>query len=474
MTLAQTDPGILRTEADARAASGTGALFLLALLAVLLMSLPNLVDPFIRHDDYPAYFADPAGFWDKTLHEGRWVNYLWHLREIVTPAWLNFAVYQALWACFAASLAVAALGRSAVGFFGALLVGFVLVAPPASLIALWFNTLLPGMALVALYAVLANRLSVVAHRALLPLFVILTFMAYTTFPVLLLAICLVRTRRRSLADLAGLWLLFVASFAAAVLTTYAINWQVHGVFGVPLADWRQANPADSLSDLRANLPLVAESLSAFLHRTSFEFVPAIWFHLGLLAVSTAVLLRRAPLEALYLHAGLATGLALVVAQVLKLGVEVPPRAFIFAWVFYGLIAVRAAQMLGDGPGLAGRLVRNAVILVAASYMLQTATQFASYRAWQGETRALSTLLEGVRGPVLVDGDPMKLASARRAFVQTRDALGYRMQQVRGRGVARCAAPDCADAVLGRVTARTDLPGGLHLRLHEGGAVLRIP
>lgn len=58
---------------------------IVALLGVLVISLPNLLDPMIRHDDYPAFFAEPEWFWNKTLHEGRWLNYLWHLREIVTP-----------------------------------------------------------------------------------------------------------------------------------------------------------------------------------------------------------------------------------------------------------------------------------------------------------------------------------------------------------------------------------------------------
>ncbi|MEL6435067.1 MAG: hypothetical protein AAFQ28_14845, partial [Pseudomonadota bacterium] len=65
-----------------------------ALLAVFCVSLPNLADPMIRFDDYPAYFADPTHFYMKTLSEGRWVNYWWHLRGFVTPSWANFALYQ--------------------------------------------------------------------------------------------------------------------------------------------------------------------------------------------------------------------------------------------------------------------------------------------------------------------------------------------------------------------------------------------
>ena len=104
----------------------------IAVLAVLTISLPNLADPMIRWDDYPAYFSDPSGFWAKTLHEGRWLNYLWHLREVVTPAWLNFTAYQLLWATFAACLAVTTTRN---GWFAAVLALLILVAPPATLIS---------------------------------------------------------------------------------------------------------------------------------------------------------------------------------------------------------------------------------------------------------------------------------------------------------------------------------------------------
>ena len=71
--------------------------FLITLVAAFLLTGQNLLDPMIRHDDYPAFFADAPAFWNKTLHEGRWLNYIWHLREVVTPAWLNFALYQRRW-----------------------------------------------------------------------------------------------------------------------------------------------------------------------------------------------------------------------------------------------------------------------------------------------------------------------------------------------------------------------------------------
>lgn len=411
--------------------------FALALLATLAISLPTLTDPLIRHDDYPAFFAEADAFWPKTLHEGRWINYVWHLREVVTPAWFNFTIYQTLWALFAAATAVAAVGREGSLWFAAVLALIITVSPSASLIALWFNTLIPGLALVALYALLACTLSVRQHRALLPLFVTLTFMAYTTYPLLLLALCLARTERRSILDLTGLLTLFAASFVLAVLTTFALNWQVHGIFGVPPADWREGTPAHDLSSLLANVPLVLQSLADFVDRSTYGFAPAIFFHLGLLIAASLVLVRRAPQEALYLYAGLATGLALVVLQILKLGVITPPRAFIFAWVIYGIIIVRAALILHRDAADPRQILSKLVLLVAAFYLPLTFMQYSSHRDWQSDTRVIAERVALAPAPVFLTGSVGALPSAHTAFIQTETALLDRIRQLTGRKVAFC-------------------------------------
>lgn len=415
--------------------------------AVLVMSLPNLADPFIRFDDYPALLAQPELFWGKTLHEGRWINYLWHLRGVVTPAWLNFAAYQVLWAVLAAALAVAAMGRDGRAWYATVLALLILVAPPATLISLWFNTLIPGLGIVALYAVLGCRLSIGTHRALLPVFVILSFWAYTTYPLILLAVCLVRTERHSLRDLIGLCVLFVVSFAAAILLTYTLNWQVHGVFGVPLDDWRQATPAADLSGMIANLPILAETLSFLMVKISFMFTPAAYFHVAMLIGATLVLVRHAPREALYLHAGLWLGMALMVLQVLKLGVVAPSRSFLFVWIFYAVIVVRAAALLGRTPGFADRMARNFTLLIVLSYMAHTFSLYTIYRPWQAETRAMARAINAAEGPVLVYGDVTSLSTAKAVGLLSERALAFRMEQMTGQRIVLCqTAPDqCANA-----------------------------
>ena len=420
--------------------------FLVALIAVMIMSAMNLTDPMIRHDDYPALFADAPMFWNKTLHEGRWLNYIWHLREVVTPPWLNFAVYQGFWALFVASLAVVASGRKGTNWFTLLMVLMLMVSPSAMLISVWFNTLIPGLAVVALFGLIACKVSSRTLRSLLPGFVIVSFMAYTTYPLLLLAVCIAKTEDHSLRDLAGLLFLFCASFVTAVLTVYAINWQIHGVFGVPMADWREATSASGFAGIVENLPKLLESFKVIFNRNGFAFLPLMLFFPALLTASLAVLFKRKPLEALYISAGLAVGIALVVVQILKIGVIVPPRAFIFMWVFSVLAIIRAVQLVSAQKGLPSRLGQNAVLLIICVYFIQIFLFYGQFRPWHADTKAIAQEIAPLEGQVFVYGNPMLIASGDKASIQSPEALTFRIKYLIGRDVITCdAMPDACPA-----------------------------
>ncbi|HEC71665.1 MAG TPA: hypothetical protein ENI28_07660 [Roseobacter sp.] len=414
-----------------------GPTFLVILLSVMMMSGLNVADPMIRHDDYPALFADAPAFWNKTLHEGRWLNYMWHLRDAVTPAWLNFAVYQTSWALFVAALAVVFTGPKGANWFTVVLALLMMVSPSAMLISMWFNTLIPGLAIVALFAGLACRVSSRTLRLLLPGFVIVSFMAYTTYPLLLFAVCIAKTENRSLQDLVGLILLFCASFALAVLTVYAINWQVHGVFGVPVANWREPTAANGLGDIVASLPKLWETFQIVFHRNGFGFAPLIGFIPVMLAAAFAVFYKYARLEGLYLIAGLSVGIALVVVQVLKLGVIVPPRAFIFAWVFAAMAMVRAVELLSQTESWAGRMGRNAILLIVGVYFIEIFMFYGQHNAWRADTKQLAQEISDTDGSVFIYGDSSQIASAKKSGIQSSKALPFRLQQLTGRRAVNC-------------------------------------
>ncbi|SFS85700.1 hypothetical protein SAMN04488040_2124 [Sulfitobacter marinus] len=435
--------------------------FLVAFIAVMLMSAMNLADPMIRHDDYPALFGDAAMFWNKTLHEGRWLNYIWHLRPVITPSWVNFALYQGLWALVVSSIAVATSGPKGTNGFTVLMALMLMVSPSAMLISPWFNTLTPGLAVVALYGLLACKVSNRMLRTLLPGFAIVSFMSYTTYPLLLLATCIARTEHRTLRDLAGLLMLFCVSFIAAVLVVYALNWQVHGVFGVPVADWRQATSASGMAGIIDNLPKLRETFQIIFHRNAFGFWPLILFFPALSITSFAILLKRRPMEALYILAGLTVGIALVIVQVLKIGVIVPPRAFVFMWVFAVMAIVRAVETLGWTSSVPSRLGRNAIMLIIGVYFIQVFLFYGQFRAWQAETRAIAQDIEPREGPIFIYGNPMRIASGQEASIQSREAFSLRLRQLTGREAINCDTD--ADACPARPDLGVADQGEIHLR-----------
>ncbi|GFE51020.1 hypothetical protein So717_27730 [Roseobacter cerasinus] len=415
--------------------------FWVALAVVGLISLPNLADPMIRHDDFPALFGEGDLFWSKTLHEGRWLNYIWHLRGLQTPAWLNFAAYQLCWATLATALALSATRDTPSTVFASVLAALILVAPPATMISSWFNTLLPGLAVVAAYGLITCRAEQRTARWLLPVFTLPALMAYTTYPLLLLALCLAGTRHRSVADLCAVLILFAASFAAAVAVTYALNWHVHGVFGVPLAPWREAQPATGLPGLWQNLHWIEATFATFLDRMSLGspqllLVQAMGFVAALL-----LMLRRAPLELAYLGAGLLTGIGLIALQAAKLGIEVPPRALLFVWVFWALICLRAAQIFAARPGPLGALGLVLASMVAVAYGVVAHQRYASFHPWLEQTRTLQTALAATSGPVHIFGHPAQSAVGRSAGLQSDEALIFRMRQLGGPALTLCSPPD---------------------------------
>ncbi|MEP2640121.1 hypothetical protein [Roseobacter sp.] len=411
--------------------------FWVALAVATAMCLPNLIDPMIRHDDYPALLGRAEDFWSKTLHEGRWLNYLWHLRKVLTPAWVNHAVYQICWVIFASVLAIAAAPPGRHPLIAAPMAALIVVAPPAALISLWFNTLLPGLALVAVYALVVHHVSQRTARWLLPVFILPTFMAYTTYPILLLALCLARTGTRSLRDLAGLLCVFTISFAAAILATYTLNWHVHGVFGIPLADWRNASPAHDLGGLLHNLSAVRATFVDFATKISVGSHSLMVTHLVCFTGAITLLARHARLELAYLGAGLLVGVALTILQAAKLGVLVPTRALLFIWVFYALIMMRGAQILmrRDGPiRYLGLMVTITLVVIYAGI---NHVRYAQFHEWQAQTHKTAAHLATLPGPVHVQGSATRNTVGQSAGIQSDWALYFRLFQLAGRDVVLC-------------------------------------
>ena len=405
---------------------------------LLICSGPNLFDPMIRHDDFPALLGDETLYYEKTLLEGRWLNYLWHLRGFVTPSWLNFLVYQLFWAIFAACTAIAVFGRSA-PLGRVLALSFLIVlAPTAFVISLWYNTLIPGLGIVALFAYLATRHPPRVMRLLFPVFVPLTLLCYTTYPVLLLMVVLgARDTDRSLKDLAVTMGIFVASFAAGMLLIYSLNYAYHGVFGVPMADWRNPNPIHDLAGLWHNLGMVMTMFGRLANVLSFKHLPLLVIMASLVAIASVIVWRTAPRFGLYVGTGCAAGLGLLSLHVLKTGVDVDPRAANFVSVGCAMILSMAMATGTDQGIVSDRRARNAIFIAIALHAVLIAVNYSLPRAWQADTRAFAAAVGPGTGPIYVTGDYEQLPSAHGAAIQQSRGLRLRLVYLTGREVIIC-------------------------------------
>lgn len=439
-----------------------GVTLLITYAALLAASFAMLPDPFIRHDDFPALLADPDGYWIKTLDEGRWVNYLWHLREFVIPSQIAFALYQLLWAVFAAATALVICGREARAFYVATVSLMIVVAPPATLISLWFNTLIPGLAIVALFAVLVMRRGSRAMRPWLVLFVPLTLMCYTSYPLLLLVVLLVaHDNRWGWRDLAGLMALFVASFALGLLVIYSLNYAFHGVFGIPMADWREPNPPVDMAALMENVDKTGNFMLRMLDVMSWQFAPAAFFHLALFGFALITLARHGKGGAAgYIALGLAAGVGLVVLQILRTGILLSPRVMVFAWVFYVAALAHLMLLAHARHAFGARMLRNVAVLIAGSYLLQTGQMYLQFTPWQKETRHVAGMIADSNGPVWMTGSYKAVGGAQGASIQNARGLRMRLEYLTSRPVHDCAAKRWVEACTKALPAGSNDPAAV--------------
>ncbi|OUS37425.1 hypothetical protein A9Q94_05800 [Rhodobacterales bacterium 56_14_T64] len=423
------------------------ATIVLTYLGLLLSLGMQVLDPMVRHDDFPALLAEPAGFYTKTLYEGRWINYLWHLREVVTPSWFNYLVYQFFWAVFAACLAVTTLGRKGELWHKVALALLVALGPSALMISLWYNTLVPGMGLVALYAWLSTQLSERTMRRLLLLFVPLTLMAYTTYPLYLLALCLARAEtRRSFRDLAGVMALFIGSFALGMVLMFALNYFEHGIFGIPMAPWRNATLAHDFASALENAKRIGIFLRLSAWVQGFGFIPMSIAHVLLLVAAAVVVGKRDPWRAIYILAGITAGLGLIFIQTVKTGIFLPVRVNGFAWAQYVVLLTLMVIQLSEKGGLSKRMSSNLLRFFVMAYMAGTFQQALVFAGWQKQTREMAADIGPGVEPVFVTGTYLSLLNAHHAAIQHSRGLRSRLTYLTGRMVITCEEEpeECAD------------------------------
>jgi hypothetical protein len=415
------------------------AIVFLSTYAVLLIAAGGgqIVDPFIHYDDYPALVLYPDGYYMKTLAEGRWLNYWWHLRGVFTPSWVNFQIYFIGWALFAAAGALSIFRTSDIRY-PALLAALAVLAPQTTLISGWFNTLIPGIWLLAAYALLSLFLSPRAGRYLLLLFVPLTLQAYTPYPFMLLAICMMREDQdKTLRDVVAVILVFLISFALGIFVIYTLNYAVHGVFGLSLAGWRNPNPASDLAGMIHNLPKVATSLKQLYVMIGFG-KPALSAMIVIAFLASLVAIyRRAPMEVLCILLPSLGGLGFLCLHATLEGIIFPFRSTYFVWITLAIGVMRALQLRETEETGKGSAPIALTLMFALTIGALVRVHNQSLAIWQHETRAIAAQVPAGTEQLFVYGTHLAVNGPRGPLTQMPNDMQYRLTYLTGVWAEMC-------------------------------------
>ncbi len=414
-------------------------LWVICFTASLVIYAPLLSDPLVRHDDFPALLGHKRIAYFKALDEGRWLNYWWQFRPVFWPSQVNFVLYILAWSIFSASSSVIVLGRDAPVWFKGFFALFVVLSIPAFKIMLWFNTLLLGVWVITIFALLVVFLPHRASLALLFVGVPLSFMAYTTYPFLLMTLVVMSHKApQTYKSLAITLAVFFASLAVALLSVYSLNYFYHGVFGIPIAEWRTPTEVKTIEDLIANLG----KLKLYLHDTVKQFGAGVERNGGILlvlvAIAWGILFSQQPFVAVSILAAVLAGLAPLLAKSVMSGVLVPVRAFGWIWLLFGLTFTLATLNLSKTPGRMASIARIAIMCI----MMLKLSHFVNLTyivipPWQQTTRGIAAEIPEGTETIHIYGHYSGLNGAYRAGIQHFRGLRLRLTYLTGAEVFAC-------------------------------------
>ena len=218
--------------------------------------------------------------------------------------------------------------------------------------------------------------------------------------------------------------------------TYAINWYMHGVFGIEEAEWRQPSYARSMAELWENSEVLARFVALLLQVYGFN---SKWLGYLIFTASTLtvlVMMRRDRLLTLYVCTPIILGLGLLAAYALITGINVPVRATAFHWFIAAFSLAYAVQILGQNMIVRAGMVAM-LVLLCGFWTQREARLFSFFQPWQNATRDLSEQVSTDSERIVVFGHMGMIDGAVLAGIQTFDGLAYRLAYLTGKPTVIC-------------------------------------
>lgn len=228
--------------------------FLLYVVLILLglYGLGQLTAPFVAHDDFDWLLSGfDQGFetpFSKAGSEGRWGNFVWSKFSHYLSVKAAFGLYLVAFSIMCAMISRVITGATSV--LGALLV---FLSPMTAETMQWPVTQVTGV-VVTIFGCLAmlRATSDGPRRLVMAIAVVVGFLFYPSFgPLFLLMYASLCAGSKRSVVLGGV--VYVASFASAILLVFTLNYMFHGKFSITPAAWREATPLMEGGSFYANV-----------------------------------------------------------------------------------------------------------------------------------------------------------------------------------------------------------------------------
>lgn len=211
------------------------------LILLGMYGLGQLTSPFIAHDDFDWLLSGfDQGFetpFSKAGSEGRWGNYAWSKVSHHLSIKAAFGLYLVLFSLMCIVLARVVSPSS--GVLGALLI---FLSPMTAETMQWPVTQVTGVAVTVIGCVAMLRVQSDGRRRLvMAVSVVAGFLFYPSFGPLFLLMYAARSAGDKRSAILGA-LVYVISFACAVLLAFSLNYAFHDSFSIKPAAWREATP----------------------------------------------------------------------------------------------------------------------------------------------------------------------------------------------------------------------------------------
>ena len=410
----------------------------------------QVVHPFMAQDDWdtllPVDKVQLAVMHYRLLAEGRWLNFGWWRTagQVLTPV-----TASVLYVCAHAAFVLRMARKLAAGWLSVLVAAALFVSPMVALLGAWPAVQTPSMLVLA---VSTWTIPLCRHRfwrlvVWMAASACLAMLTYQPVSLVLLFVLLIEEVRRPVRHLVVVGLAYCATWAAAVLVMFALNWFQYGIFGLQVQAWRQPNPVHGIDDLVVNLGR-AEG-----HFRDVGQQLALPVTLAVLALLACLVTRRLRTQGVVLAVTIVVAAGLESSGTITGGFLVALRSSLWVWVALVVAVSWLALLPQRSWRLAAATGVAAIAVCGAAYshaiVSERQAQLAKYDRLESQVSRLLESHPGAR--VLIVGSPEDWANS--YFRAEAQYLHGRTLFAHGVRAAYCNPSGCAAArdpdVLGR-------------------------